>query len=265
MTSERVRLRVRIYLWADRSVQRLVRVVAGVHEAFWLGVLDTEDYAAVTMRGYDNSRMHNGLEHNHSGLFSWERESVDRYFRTGSRILVASSGGGREIIGLHGLGFHADGFECNPGLFKTSQTLLQQGAIDATVTSAEVNEVPAQLRYYGGIIVGWGAYTHIPGRARRIKFLRSLRRLVQAGEPILLSFWTRDGIAAEEKSIYRIAKLLRSLRPGAEEVEFGDHITERGYHHWFEEAEIAGELKASSFRMCHYSLTQYPHAVGIAE
>jgi len=111
MPPQAPRLRVRAYLWLDRWLQRWVRLLGILHEGFWLGCLDPDDLTAVTIRSFQQSRMYNGLEHNQSGLLPWEWDAISRFFRPRSRILVAASGGGRELIALHRLGFEADGFD----------------------------------------------------------------------------------------------------------------------------------------------------------
>jgi hypothetical protein len=70
------RLRVRVYLWLDRWLQRWVRLLGVLHEGFWLGCLDPEDLTALTILSFQQSRMYNGPEHNLSGLFPWERETI---------------------------------------------------------------------------------------------------------------------------------------------------------------------------------------------
>jgi hypothetical protein len=260
------RLRVRIYLWLDRWLRRCVRLLDNLHEGCWLGCLDQQDLIAITIRSFQQSRMYNGSEHNQSGLFPWEREVIDRVFRSRSKILVAASGGGRELIALHRLGFQADGFECTPSLVETSRRLLQDLAITSTVELCPPNEVPPGLTMYDGIVVGWGAYIHICGRAHRIAFLQKLRALVPPGSPILVSFWIREKAAPDESRTFRLATGFRFLRGRrAEPLEFGDHVSDRGYHHRFVEDELEEELKAGGFRVCHYSQTEYPYAVGVAE
>ncbi len=261
-----LRLRVRLYLWLDRWVQRWVRLLGILHEGFWLGCLDPEDLTAVTIRSFQQSRMYNGPEHNQSGLFPWEREAVDRFFRPNSRILVAASGGGRELIALHGLGFQADGFDCTPGLVETSRRLLQELGISANVTRCPPNDVPPELTAHDALIVGWTSYMQIPGRARRIAFLRKLHASVPPGAPILVSFWVREVASPDEDRTFRLATWIRSLRGRrAEPLEPGDHVTDRGYHHCFTKEEIEAEFKGGGFRMCHYSQTDCPCAVGVAE
>jgi hypothetical protein len=260
------RLRVRLYLWLDRWLQRWVRLLGILHEGFWLGCLDPEDLTAVTIRSYQHSHLYGGLEHNQSGLFPWERETIDRFFRPGSKILVAACGGGREMIGLHGLGFQADGFDCTPCLVETSQRLLQELGISSNVMLCPPNDAPQGLMPYDSLIVGWTAYMHIPGSARRIAFLRKIRASVPIEAPILASFWVKEGESPDAGRVFRLAKWLRSLRGRrVEPLEPGDHVTNRGYHHCFAKEEIEAELKAGGFRMCHYSQADHPYAVGVAE
>jgi hypothetical protein len=264
------RLRVRLYLWLDRWLQRWVRLLGIVHEGLWLGCLDPEDLTAVTIRNFQHSRMYNDPEHNQSGLFAWEREAIDRFFRPGSRILVAACGGGRELIALYGLGFRADGFDCTPGLVESSRRLLQELGMPADVILCPPNDVPQEFApefaSHDSLIVGWTAYMHIPGSARRIAFLRKLHASVPTGAPILVSFWVREVASADEHRTFRIARRIRSLRGRrAEPLEPGDHMTNRGYHHCFTKEEIEAELKAGGFRMCHYSQADHPYAMGVAE
>jgi hypothetical protein len=255
-----------MYLWGDRWIRRWVRLLEILHEGFWLGFLDADDLTTITLQSFQQSRMYNGPEHNLSGLFPWEREAIDRFFRPGSRILVPACGGGRELLALHHLGFQADGFECTPSLVETSRRLLQQLEIPSTVALCPANEVPLALPMYDGILVGWGAYTHICGSTRRIAFLRKLRASLAPGNPLLVSFWIRQPSALDENRIFWLGKRIGFLLGrNTEPVELGDHVSDRGYYHRFVQEEIEAELHAAGFPVCHYSQADQPCAVGIAQ
>jgi hypothetical protein len=116
------RRRVEWFERADHWFNRPIRLASGVHEGFWLGCLSANELNAVTSRHYLQSRESASEEHNLRGLFDWERKVAERYFRPGSRILVAAAGGGREVLALRRAGFQAQGFECNP-------VLLQAGSL----------------------------------------------------------------------------------------------------------------------------------------
>jgi hypothetical protein len=235
------------------------------HEGFWLSFLDAADMGAITVRNYEKSRTFNGTEHNQSGLCPWETQTIERFFPQHSRILVAASGGGRELVALNGMGFEVDGFDCTPSLVETSRRLMHQLGINSSVVVCAPNAVPENLTPYDCLIVGWGAYTHIPGTACRVAFLRKLRAVLPPGAPMFASFWARVETSPDEARVIRLANRLRSLR-GAPLLEMGDHLTSRGYHHCFTKAEVEAEFKAGGFRMCHFADSEgHPYAVGLAD
>jgi hypothetical protein len=216
------------------------------------------------MHSFEQSAMYNGPDHNQSGFFPWEREMIGRFFGSRSRILVAAAGGGRELIALHGQGFRADGFDCSPRLVETSRRLLANLGIPSEVMLCPPNDAPSDLPMYDALIVGWSAYMHIPGSARRIAFLGKLRWAVPPGAPILVSFWARRETSPDEARTFQLAKRIRSLRGRrAEPLEFGDRLMNRGYYHTFARAEVEAEFQAGGFRLCHYSDAEEGYAVGM--
>jgi hypothetical protein len=110
------RRRVRCFKTADGWYNRFVRLASVLHEGFWLGCLSTEDLNAITASHYQESREYPSEEHNLRGFFDWEASALGRYFRPGSRILVAAAGGGREVLALRRAGYEAEGLECSAAL-----------------------------------------------------------------------------------------------------------------------------------------------------
>ena len=261
-----MRLRVRLYYWTELWTNRINRLAGAIHEGFWLGCLDTEDLGDIAIHWFGKSTMYNSSEHNLSGFFAWEQEMISKHYRPNSRILVAAAGGGRELIALHRAGFRADGFECTPTLVETSRRALKDLEILSEVFLCPPNEVPTGLPMYDGLIIGWGAYMHIPGSARRISFLRMLHQRVPPGAPILLSFFVKSNKSRTESLAFRIARTVRSFRGKVNEpLKFGDHLREYGYYHCFDGTELEAELQAGGFRMCHFSDVEYGHAIAVSE
>jgi hypothetical protein len=251
---------------AKALFDRAVLAAQLVHNGTWLGLLTAEERVAVTAYFYSNSRTYLGREHNASGLFVWERPAIERYFRPGSSLLVTAAGAGREVLQLRRMGFHVQGFECSPSLVRASEKLFREQDGGSPIMLALPNEVPAGLPGFDGVVVGWGGYHHIPGRERRIRFLRQLRSLLGAGSPLLVSFFHRADSEAYDKWLSRVARVVRLLTLfRGEPVEPGDRLTSCTQCHCFTETEIREELKAAGFRMDHYSVEEYGHAVGIAE
>lgn len=260
-----LRRRVRIFRRVDHWLNRVFRAASAMHEGFWLGCMIRNDLNSVTAGFYDKSRWYGSKEHNESGLFDWEAQAVSQHFRPGSRILVAGAGAGRELLALHRAGFMVEGFECNADLLRIGRSLLMQNGGPDSLTLCQADQVPSGSPDFDGLIVGWGAYTHIPSRARRIRFLEMLRQRAVAHSPVLLSFLTRDGSSRYDGVVGQCARLsgLLSRTSNDYAVELGDHLSREGFRHLFVRAEIESELKAAGFELTLYSEDSYGHAVGI--
>jgi len=112
--------------------------------------------------------------------------------------------------------------------------------VEGRVITSRSDEAPEGLGVYDGAIVGWGAYMHIPGRGKRVAFLKQCREHVRPGSPILLSFFTRPANNWEFRWVNAIAGSVRRLRRCAEKVELGDKLMGT-FDHFFtrEDANMA--------------------------
>jgi hypothetical protein len=257
--------RLRRFKWADSWFNRFVKLLSGVHEGFWLGCLSIDDLNAITAQHYEGSRESASREHNMRGLFDWELAAVNRYFQAGSSVLVAAAGAGREVLALRRAGYAAEGFECSLALVEAGNAMLEELGLPRSITLSPPDRVPGGLHMYAGVIVGWGAYTHIPTRARRVEFLRALRQHTHPGSPVLLSFFPRARYSGYDTVVYRTGTLIKSVVSRRKErLELGDHLT-WGFTHWFPRDEIENELQEAGIRLVHFSEVGDGHAVGIVD
>jgi hypothetical protein len=258
-----LRLRTRAYAAADVAHRRVLAAMRVLHEGWWLGVLDASDLDALARIQYARWPQYRDDAYNASGLRAWEAQAVHDHFPGKGALLVGAAGGGREIVALARLGYRVDAFDCVEPLVEYCRCALSRAGAVARVVAAAPGKVPAGLDRYDGLIVGWGGYMHIPGRARRVAFLRALRRHVDAGAPLLLSFFTRADGARGLRWTYGIARALRRLRRCADAVEIGDTVDGTFDHH-FTRDEIERELAAGGFELVAYSESPYGHAVARA-
>lgn len=247
--------RARRFIVANRWFNRLDNLVHALHKGFWVGFLGPDDLNAITSRRYENSQYIVSEEHIRRGLFDWEAPIVERYFRKGSRILVAAAGTGREILALRNAGFHAEGFECNLHLIRTGQSAFDALREPYPVAFSPADKVPQGPAIYEGLVVGWTAYSHIPTKTRRTQFLQALRARSLPHSPLIASFFTRNAGSRYDKIAHATAKISRvlSLAHSAGPVELGDDLHQIGYVHRFTQQEIEAELKAAGFQMLYYS------------
>jgi hypothetical protein len=245
------KLRTQCFDRADRWFKRVVGVMTAVHEGVWLGCLSADDLNAVTAKHFDESQFYASNAHILSGFFDWEPPLLERYFRPGSRILVAAAGAGRETLALRKAGFDAEGFECSLPLVSASQEIFDQLGESKYVTYCPPDAVPSGPPVYEGLIVGWSGYTHIPTRLRRIAFLQALRQRASPRSPLLISFFTRLPDSYDHV-VYRTATVCR-LFGDRKLLSPGDHLEWRRYVHRFTHDEVEAELDAAGFRIEYYN------------
>jgi hypothetical protein len=247
---KRPRTLVRFFLWEQAQWRRLQMLLNAVHTGVWLGVLSRETMQEVDEAHFARAGAYNNEAHNLRGLFDWEARAVADFFAGRRTIGVIAAGAGREVLALSRQGFQAEGFECNPGLVAYAGDLLPRHGCQAAVRLIARDAAPTGAGPYDGVIVGWGAYMLIAGRARRIRFLRDLRPLLTDGAPVLLSFFTRSAHARLALT-FRVARVLsRLLRRTPPDL--GDDLSPM-FVHRFDEAELVSELAEAGFTLARFT------------
>ena len=234
----------RLFVRLTERLQRSPRVSAWWC-GFWLGVLPRPAMASIDEALYSLRSNYRTPEHNRQGLARWEREAIAGYFRPGSRLMVLGVGGGREVIALRRLGFDAHGWESHPELVTVARALLAEEGHPDAVLPAPRDVMPPGDDVHDGIILGWGLYTLVHGRSRRLALLRAARSRVAAGGPLLLSFFARVGDDARAVTVFRTARAVRRLLR-REPVEIGDDMLPNVVHRFTRE-EVEDELRSAGF------------------
>lgn len=248
-------LRVRAFFGISTAWRSAGAVLQAVYDGVWLGLLRRADLHAVDERFYDRNAPYHGDAHNLRGLFDWEKTALES-FDGCRRVAVLGAGGGREVLALSKLGYDVEGYECNAALVRYAAELLPRQGCTARVTLLPRDEVPTVAEPFDGVILGWSAYTLIPGRAHRIDLLRRLRPLVRPGGPLLLSFFTRGGDTARFRVSAAVANAVRAVMRG-ERIERGDALAPN-FVHSFTAAEIAAELREAGWEPRRFT----PHGSG---
>lgn len=251
----RTPVRVRAFFGVSAAWKNAGAVLQAVYDGVWLGVLGRADLHAIDERFYDRNAPYHGDAHNLGGLFPWEEAALEA-FGGCRRVLVIGAGGGREVLALARRGLEVEGYECNAALVAYAREFLPRQGCAAPVRHLPRDEVPAAGEPFDGVILGWSAYTLIPGRAHRISLLRRLRPLVRAGGPVLLSFGTRatDGPRFRVSAV--VANGIRAVLR-RERVEPGDALAPN-FVHYFSAAEIAAELREAGWTPQRFT----PHGSG---
>jgi len=205
------------------------------------------------------TRYSEGSDHNESGLFAFECDAIEFAFPPPpAAILIGACGGGREIFGLLERGYRIaaaydpverfiDALREDPRLREVRDRLCV-GAHQTFESLPQLSLLKETGTPVDAVVVGWGSYTHLRGAARRVEFLRSLRRLCPTG-PVLLSFHIEVGEEPERVARLR-ARLRRYLGTPSWMVEVGDGVNRgQGAVHRFKEAALASEATTAGYRV----------------
>lgn len=249
---ERTPLIVRLYSGASSAWIRAGLLLQALFEGTWLGLLRRDDLHRVDERFYDRNAPYHSDAHNLRGLLPWEETALAEGFAPGGRLLVLGAGGGREVLALSRRGYDVVGYECNPALVAFADGFLPRQGCGGRVHHLPRDAAPpAPAEPFDGIILGWGAYMLIPGRAHRIDLLRRLRPMVRPGGPILLSFFTRGADGPRVRISAAVANAIRAVLR-RERIERGDALSPN-FVHYFTSREIGAELREAGWEPKRYT------------
>jgi hypothetical protein len=266
MTANR---RVRVYFWSRLQHARFVRLSHGVFIGAWLGLLSPSDLDDVDDLYYVGASAkqvgpidYTSAEYNKLGFFEWEQRVIDAHFAPFGSLALMAAGGGREVLALRRSSWQVDAWDCQPAFVAAANALLVAEGFEPCVSFAPRNAVPDGAERYDGVIIGWGAYSLIARRERRVEVLHALRAKVEPGAPLLVSFLTRHSREVDYRITARVGNVVRRAmrrRP----LEVGDTL-EPNFVHRFDEHEMRDELAAGGFVMQSYAHAPYGHAVALA-
>jgi hypothetical protein len=261
---------VRTYAVSAGVRTRVLAATDAVFDGFWLGILDPRRleqadehfYAGATMGLDGSANLYTHPATITGGLRPWEASAVRSLVSPGARVAVPGAGSGREVLWLLDHGFDAVGYEPNPALVAAGSRVLAAQGYPGRLHQCGRVGFPDAASACDLVLVGWGAYSHIPGRDRRLTFLGGARRRLPEGGAILVSFQDRFPEARLPRLTARIANVIGSGL-GREPVEVGD-VLNGTFVHRFTRQEVADELSGCGFAAERITSHPYPHVIGRA-
>jgi hypothetical protein len=232
-----------------------------VLSGFWLGLMSEKSLDNYDDLHYLSSQKYYSDDYNLSGLARWEKERIETYFSGAKKILLIGAGGGRETYALSKMGFDVESYECNMALVEYGNEFLFRNGINQKIKYLAKNSVPGENVKYDGIIIGWGAYSHIRGKKIRLSFLSKLHPLLSNEAPLMISFVTSEGRSRQDKITKKVSGFFRSLS-GRDKTETGDRLMSC-FIHYFTEEEIKQELLQSKFTVIDYYNKDYGCIIAI--
>lgn len=229
----------------------------------FLGVFKRSDLKDIDDKAYRKRNKY--LSYNYNKVYHlWEKNAVEKYFKENGSVLIIAVGAGREAYSLHKSGYKVSPYESNDKLREFGNEFFKHEQIPLIIEGVERNCMPNIDKTFDGIIIGWGAYTHVRGRDVRIKLLKDAGKLLNKDGVILISFWSWRFYNERFKqlNLHQIEKIgnwsARLFRN--EPVEFGDVLTPE-FTRFFKDEEIVAELKDAGFELLQFDDVQYGNAV----
>lgn len=250
-----------LYLRVNAGLAGSFQLLRGVLDGVWLGLASRETLHATDAAFYAGQSQYTDEAYTRGGLKDWEDAAITAHFAGCRRVVVTGAGGGREVLALAQRGIAAVGLEPNADMVAFGSRLLAEHA-GASLVVAPRDGWPRLDGRFDGVVVGWGSYTHIVGRARRVAFLRQARLQVGAGAPLLVSVYTRPAGTLYHRVVHKVSTTLRRLL-GREPTDLGDGFAPMYAHH-FTRGELAAELAEGGFDLAAWNPVPFAHAVARA-
>jgi hypothetical protein len=255
-------LPTRLAIRARGAAARTLHLLGLGLDAATLGLLSDAQLDALTAAFYEESTSYTSEEQVHFGLYEWEREAVEEFFPRGGRVLVTSSGGGREALALLERGHDVVATECVERLHRALAANLAAASPGAAVALLlPPDAVPTERGPFDAAMIGWTAYTHMTGREVRVAFLRRLRAALRPGAPVLVSYWSRAaGVPRALRAKADLANALRRLL-GRRPVEIGETTADGHHQRRCAPGEVPAEAREAGFEVLAERLATWPHVV----
>lgn len=235
------------------------RYLRTARSVFQLGWCCTAELERCTIAYYERETPFDQAHYLAQGLQGWEVDAICKHFPPEGRILLAAAGGGRETRALEAMGYEVASFDPSGRLVDRSRALANDGG---RIVRSAPTAVPRFEQEFDAAIIGWGGYTHIPERTRRVTFLRALTGQMKRGAPLLLSFFLRRESPWRSKTCATAANLIRHTRRMEPVIEPGDTMTGKFEHHFLPE-EVVAELTAGGLKPAEFRTAPFPHAIGL--
>lgn len=235
--------------WKYRKIpSRLISAPYSLLVGFFLGIFKQKDLKWIDKRFYNQVEEYLSDSYNKQA-FDWEERVVSEYFTGLKTTMIIAVGCGREAYFMHNRGFEVHAYECNQRFREFGDGFFKREGISLQIKDVERDSFPNTDMLFDSIIVGWGAYTHIKGREKRIQLLKDALSLLNPDGLLLISFWPWHQKYINLNRVYKIGSFVAKI-VGNEKLEKGD-VLRPFYGRYFQPGDAESEMQEAGFNVIY--------------
>ncbi len=187
------------------------------------------------------------------GLNPFEHRVYTQWLRPSGRVLLVGCGAGRDLIGLHRLGYHVTGLEQAPAAVEAARRHLARVGITASVQAGSIESAVLEPEY-DAIVFASSCYSNLRPSAIRVAVLARLRSHVSRGGRLVISYIGSS--ASQSRLGVALMRLSARLASSDWRPEPGDNFVRPlgtpgvlYFTHAFRPGDVAQECADAGFRV----------------
>lgn len=228
------------FMTMARHLSRLGKLLSIIRAAVPVGLLTESDVDAMVSAAY---RRAPDFYDPKTYRLRYEQELLPVLADLGvppdGRVLDLYAGHGREAEIFAEAGYGVVAVEGLPEVAERAKQYASQAGFEAEFVVADIDRWQPDHRSDVVYTSLW-MYSSVPGRKRRVEWLRRILPWVADGGVIIVSVTPRRGRAAE--LTWHLARILGRISRNPRNIELGDRFSSSLFWHDFEPKEVEAEL-----------------------
>ncbi len=227
-----------------------------MNEAFWLSILSEKCFMKFIRFHYQKGVRYSTCEWNAKGFFDWEQELfyIVESKVNNAKVVVIGAGGGREVFALNAKGVCAEGYEADDRMVKFANDFSRKENLNLFFKTIEYNCVPKTK--CDVLWFGWGMYTHIFGRDKRVRILKEAKNNLDEYGLIVISYWNGENKRDWLEKLHRLSK-----KVGFRKVERGESFRNALWGKYYYKEQIREEALLAGLEVMFISEEGYGRAI----
>ncbi len=223
-------------------------------EGFWLSILSEKQIEKFIKTFYKRSKQYSSDKTTLKGLYDWEQYIANKFVASNSQITIIGAGGGREVFALANLGHSIDAYEPDEKMVKYAKSFFHDRKLPVEFSHMLPNEIA--LKQCDVFWLGWGVYTQIISRDKRVKLLKNAKNCIDKTGYIIISYWPERRKSNHIKLLHSVIKKLNMRN-----VEQGEYFKNGIWAKYFTSEQIEQEVSMAGLKIVYKNDDGYGHAV----